>query len=89
MLIRLIEIHSASGSVGVREVYLNPSNIVSITEEHQHLMLEETVSLGLSQATRFSSVLVQEGGRTRAITVAHSPEEIHKKINPSKTLLKG
>ena len=89
MLIKLIEIHNHTGSVGVREVYLNPSSIVSVREEHQQSLLEETSSLGFSHATRFSTVVVQEGGRTRAITVAHSPEEIHKKINPSKTLLKG
>ena len=90
MLIKLIEIHNISGGSGsVRELYINSSNIVSITEEIHPAILDEAKTLGFSDVTHFSSIIVQEGNRTKTITVAHSPQEIYKKIDPSKTLLKG
>lgn len=89
MLIKLIEVHNTFGAASVRELYINSSNIVSITEEAHSGIIEEAKSLGFSDATKFSSIIVQEGNRTRTVTVAHSPHEIYKKIDPSKTLLKG
>jgi|TARA_R110000822_G_scaffold194933_1_gene333152 hypothetical protein len=90
MLIKLIEIHNTSGgSKSVRELYINSSNIVSVTEETHSAILEEAKLLGFSDVAHFSSVIIQEGNRTKTITVAHSPQEIYKKIDPSKTLLKG
>tara|TARA_R110000824_G_scaffold45909_2_gene132440 strand:- start:1348 stop:1617 length:270 start_codon:yes stop_codon:yes gene_type:complete len=89
MLIKLIEVYNSLGVPRVRELYLNSSNIVSVSEETHSDLLQEAQSLGFSAVTQFSSIVVQEGGRTKTITVAHSPQEIHKKIDPSKTLLKG
>ncbi len=89
MLIKLIEVHNSFANPSIRELYVNTSNIVSITEEVHASIIEEARSLGFSDLTRFSSIIIQEGNRTRTVTVAHSPQEIYKKIDPSKTLLKG
>ena len=89
MLIKLIEVHNVFSAPSIRELYVNTTSIVSITEEvHSHI-LEETKTLGFSNLTKFSSIIIQEGNRTRTVVVAHSPQEIYKKIDPSKTLLKG
>ncbi len=90
MLIKLVEIYNALGNEpAVRELYVNSSNIVSIMSEDHAELLSEAKSLGLSDHTRFSTIILEEGNRTRSVTVAHSPQEIFKKIDPSKTLLKG
>ena len=68
---------------------LNSTSIISIAEETHSGVLKEARALGFSDITRFSSIIIQEGNRTRTVTVAHSPQEIYKKIDPSKTLLKG
>ena len=69
MLIKLIEIHNTSGgSKSVRELYINSSNIVSVTEETHSAILEEAKLLGFSDVAHFSSVIIQEGNRTKTIT---------------------
>ncbi len=89
MLIKLIEIYNLGSAPKVREVYLNPSNIVYIREEMNQATLKEVLDLGFAEISKFSTIHINEGGNTRVITVAHSPQEIHKKVNTSKTLLKG
>ena len=89
MLIKLVEIHVQGHGSSTRELYVNTSNIVSITQEVRPRALEEARDLGFSAFTQFSTLVINEGYSTRVITVAHSPEEVHKKIRTSKTLLKG
>lgn len=89
MLIKLVEVHNALSNPSVRELYINSTSIISIAEETHSGVLKEARALGFSDITRFSSIIIQEGNRTRTVTVAHSPQEIYKKIDPSKTLLKG
>jgi len=89
MLIKLVEVHNVLSNPSVRELYINSTSILSITEETHSGTLKEAKSLGFSEITKFSSIIIQEGNRTRTVTVAHSPQEIYKKIDPSKTLLKG
>ena len=89
MLVKLIEVHNPFVTPSIRELYINTSNIVSITENVDSSVLEEAKMMGFSDITKFSSIIIQEGNRTRTAIVAHSPQEIYKKINPSKTLLKG
>lgn len=89
MLIKLIEVYSQGPQSTIRELFVNSTSIISITAETRPRPLEEAKSLGLSDFTNFSTVVINEGVSTRVITVAHSPEEIQKRIRSSKKLLKG
>lgn len=89
MLIKLVEVSISTPQSSVRELYINPQSIVSISADYRTSVLEETKSLGFSSHTCFSTIIINEGSNSRTITVAHSPDEINKKINSSKTLLKG
>lgn len=89
MLIKLVEVNLSTNQTSLRELYVNTRNIVSITSESRPNVIEEAKSLGFSNFTSFSTVVISEGSSCRTITVAHSPDEINKKINSTKTLLKG
>lgn len=89
MLIKLIELHVHSNRTTTRELYVNTQSIVSITQETRPKALEEARAIGFSPMTQFSTLVINEGYSSRQITVAHSPEEVHKKIRTSKGLLKG
>ena len=89
MLIKLVEVNLSTTQTSLRELYVNAHNIVSITSELRPNVIAEAKSLGLSNFTSFSTVVINEGASSRTITVAHSPDEINKKINSTKTLLKG
>ena len=89
MLISLVEIFKTGMNSGTRKVYINPQNIVYIREDTQKTTLEEAKSLGFSEFSKFSTILINEGGSSKSIIVAHSPQEIHEKMNSSRTLLKG
>lgn len=89
MLIKLIEVCSYDSQPKMRELFVNSASIISITEETRPRPLEEARALGLSSFTKFSTVIINEGASTRSITVAHSPDEIQKRIRSSRQLLKG
>ena len=89
MLIKLVEVDLNQQESTVRELYVNTASIISISAESLPRVLEEAKSLGFSNFTSFSTIVINEGSNSRAITVAHSPDEINKKINSSKALLKG
>tara|TARA_B100001094_G_scaffold83007_2_gene79313 strand:- start:7310 stop:7579 length:270 start_codon:yes stop_codon:yes gene_type:complete len=89
MLISLVEIYKTGMNSQTRKVYINPQSIIYIREDVQKTTLEEAKFLGFSEFSRFSTILINEGGSSKSIVVAHSPQEIHEKINSSRTLLKG
>tara|TARA_A100000164_G_C21538181_1_gene599212 strand:+ start:74 stop:343 length:270 start_codon:yes stop_codon:yes gene_type:complete len=89
MLIKLIEVCLHDQRSSTRELYVNASNIVSISKEVRPRVIEETKVLGFSNLTVFSTIVINEGASTKVITVAHSPDEIQKRIKSSKSLLKG
>jgi|9_EtaG_2_1085328.scaffolds.fasta_scaffold02550_5 hypothetical protein len=89
MLVKLIEVCVQDQRTSTRELYINSTSIVSISREVRPRVLEETRALGFSDLTTFSTIVINEGSNTRVITVAHSPDEIEKRIKSSKSLLKG
>jgi hypothetical protein len=86
MLIKLIEItRDPTGVSGLKEIYVNSSHIISISEElsEQPLIKE---SLGLSEDIALSSVLLSEGQSARRATVIGSPSEINSKVKRRQVL---
>jgi hypothetical protein len=78
------------GTALTREVYLNPSHIISVSEDAaaNESLLKEMTRLGLPQNTSFSKITLHEGGSSKTITVVGTPTEVYHKIK-QKQILKG
>ena len=90
MLVKLIEVQRGmrGGTVSLREVYLNPQHIISVTEDSAVVLISEVVRLGLAEGTTFSKILIQEGSSSKSVTVVGQPSEIYNKIK-RKQVLRG
>ena len=92
MLVRLVEVERGmrGGSARLKEVYLNPQHIISVTDDlvsNENLMTE-VVNLGLAPEAMFSKVTIQEGNMPRSLTIVGSPAEVYHKIR-KRQVLKG
>ena len=86
MLVKLIEVTKDIGGVNrLREVYVNSSHIISVSEDTSSEPLIKE-SLGLSENVRFSFVLVSEGNKSRRLTVVGTPSEINNKVKKRQVL---
>lgn len=92
MLVRLLEVQRGmrGGTAITREVYLNPTHIISVAADlvANESMLRESAHLGLPDGTSFSKITLQEGTSPRIIVVVGSPTEVYQKIK-TKQILKG
>ena len=73
MLVKLIEIERGmrGGTATLKEVYLNPQHIISVSSDlmaNQSLVTEAN-QLGLSDNVTFSKVVIHEGNVPRSIIV--------------------
>ena len=92
MLVKLVEIERGmrGGTARLKEVYLNPQHIISVTDDlisNESLMTEAT-NLGLTDGAVFSKVTIQEGNMPRSLIIVGSPAEVYRKIR-KKHVLKG
>jgi hypothetical protein len=86
VLVKLIEVTKDIGGVNrLREVYVNSSHIISVSEDTSSEPLIKE-SLGLSENVRFSFVLVSEGNKSRRLTVVGTPSEINNKVKKRQVL---
>ena len=93
MLIKLTEaVHNTqTNSYSLKEITVNPSQIVAIREDEQsqNLVKEGRITEGLSPATQFSRVYIGGTQYGLNVLVVGSPDQIRKKLSESKTLIKG
>ena len=92
MLIKLFEIERGlrGGTATIREIYLNPSHIISVSDDRiaNQSLLSEASHLGLDSETAFSKIIIQDGSVPRSMTVVGTPSSIYKTIK-SKQVLRG
>ena len=92
MLIKLIEVKRGmrGGSASLSEIYLNPSHIVSVTDDRisNEGLVNEAKTLGLLEGVSFSKVVILEGSHTRSLTIVGTPVEVYWKIK-AKQILRG
>jgi len=92
VLIKLIEVKRSmrGGSASLSEIYLNPSHIISVTDDQiaNEGMINEVKNLGLIEGVNFSKVVILEGSHTRALTIVGTPVEVYGKIK-KKQILRG
>tara|TARA_B100000424_G_C22699892_1_gene381784 strand:+ start:315 stop:593 length:279 start_codon:yes stop_codon:yes gene_type:complete len=92
VLVKFIQVNK--GIVGtqtsLREVYLNPMHIISVTDDNHanQNLISEAVHLGLESNVRFSRVTIHEGNTTNSLIIIGTPHEIFKKIK-QKQILRG
>lgn len=92
MLVSVIEIKRGIGKQppSIKEIYINSSHIVSVSEESMAIenLIKESKNLGLVENVQFSKIVLTEGSMTRSITVIGSPQQIYSKIK-KKQILRG
>ena len=92
MLVKLIEVEKGlrGSTAKLREVYVNPQHIISVTDDivSNETLVTETVRLGLSDQVAFSKVTIQEGNVPRSLVIVGTPREVYNKIR-KKQILKG
>ena len=92
MLVKLIEVEKGlrGSTAKLREVYINPQHIISVTDDivSNETLVTETVRLGLSDQVAFSKVTIQEGNVPRSLVIVGTPREVYNKIK-KKQILKG
>ena len=92
MLVRLLQIERSmrGGTAIAREVYLNPSHIISVSADvvANESLIKEATTLGLPANTSFSKITLHEGSSSKLITVVGSPTEVYRQIK-QKQILKG
>ena len=87
MLVKLIEVFKPEDSrVHLDEVFINPDAVMTIRREPDSAMINEAVSLGLSNSAEFSRITILEGSMSRSIVVVGSPNELRQKLNKRQVL---
>jgi hypothetical protein len=88
MLVKLVEIHKEPGDrVRLDEIFVAKEAVTSIRSE-KGAIINEAVSLGISEHAGFSRVSLNEGGLSRTIIVVGNPTEVRSKLG-IKSILKG
>ncbi len=92
MLIKLIQVQRGirGGAPTLSEIYVNPSHIISISEDTPAAtsLMKEAQQLGLVEGAKFSSVTISEGHQSRVLMVVGSAVDIHKQLK-KKQVLRG
>jgi len=92
MLVRLVEVERGmrGGTARLKEVYLNPQHIISVTDDliSNESLMTEAANLGLEPEAMFSKVTIQEGNMPRSLIIVGSPAEVYRKIR-KKQVLRG
>jgi len=91
MLVKLVEVQRGlrGGTSKLREVYLNPLHIISISEDVGcEFSLNEATQMGLVDGAAFTTVVIQEGNTPRSLLIVGTPSDVYNKIN-KKQVLKG
>lgn len=92
MLVRLVEVERGmrGGTARLKEVYLNPQHIISVTDDliSNESLMTEAANLGLAEGAIFSKVTIQEGNMPRSLIIVGSPAEVYRKIR-KKQVLRG
>ena len=96
MLIPFIKITKSGRDYTLRQIFVNPTQIVYVQEDiiFKRKLKEGIISLDLHQSTGFSKVRIHNGGSTEDVTIVGTPEMIREKIERTsissrKQLLQG
>lgn len=89
-MVNLVEIIKEDGRYRLREFYVNPSWIVSISETSPtQEMISESQSIGLAPQARYSKIVISAGyAPAKEVTVVGDPASLNIKIG-TKRILKG
>jgi len=91
-MLELVTISSVNSTWYLNKAIINPNHIVMVTEsmEHNSLLKEGKINLGLDPSMKFSSVKMAAISGFTELIVIGSPSFIMEKINRNtKQLLKG
>ncbi len=91
-MLELITITNAASTWYLSKTIINPNHIVIVTEsiDHNKLLKEGNLKLGLDPNVRFSRIQMAAVSGFNELIVVGSPSSIMEKINRnSKQLLKG
>ncbi len=91
-MLELVTISSVGSTWYLNKAIVNPNHIVMVTEsvEHNGLLREGKINLGLDPSMKFSSVRMAAISGFTELIVVGSPSYIMEKINlNTKQLLKG
>ena len=90
MLIKMVQVlkEMRGGTASLKEIYLNPNHIISISEDTktQEVLINEVKNLGLLEGVAFTKVIIQEGSSSKTITVVGDPKEIYGKLKQRQVL---
>ena len=90
MLVKLMQVERGlrGGTSTLKVIFLNPSHIVSVSEDlaSKKTILKETPDLGLSPEVQFSKVVIQEGTVSKSLIIVGPPWEIHQKLKKQQVL---
>ena len=89
-MVDLVEIVREDGRYRLKEIYVNPSWIISISEEPaSKQIMEEAQSIGLAPQARYSRITVSSGyGPPKDIVVVGDPSFLNRRLS-TKRVLKG
>ena len=91
-MVKLIEIKKTmrGGTASLSELYVNPDQIVSVSEDltASETLIHEARDLGLAEGVKFSKVVISEGNYPKVLTIIGSPTEIYNKIR-KRQILRG
>ena len=89
-MVKLIEIKKSmrGGTASLSELYVNPSHIISVSEDliASETLIHEAKGLGLVEGVKFSKVVISEGNYPKTLTIVGSPSEIYDKIRKRQVL---
>lgn len=91
-MLELVTISSVASTWYLNKTIINPNHIVMVTEsvEHNNLLKEGKINLGLDPSMKFSNVKMAAISGFAELIVVGSPSYIMEKINRNtKQLLKG
>ena len=82
MLVKLIKIIKSGKNYSLKQIFVNPSQILYIQEDERFMnqLKEGVISLDIHQSTGFSKIRLDSNGTYEELTVIGDPEIIQRKI---------
>ena len=82
---------TTNAKYALREVFVNPEQVVMVREEHRLRQLNEEglIDKGLDTNHRFSKITIDKGNTGTEIVVIGAPEIIEKTLHTNKQILRG
>tara|TARA_Y100000592_G_C5480411_1_gene325107 strand:- start:4116 stop:4406 length:291 start_codon:yes stop_codon:yes gene_type:complete len=82
MLVKLIKIMKSGRDYSLKQIFVNPSQILYIQEDERFIsdLREGAISLDIHQSTGFSKIRLDSNGIYEELTVVGDPEIIQRKI---------